>query len=247
MRHLANLLVIASLIAGLFGAVTAYLPPLNLPDSQLVGLTLNAPAGLRPGGGAPQALASKNTHLTPELLAALRAGGVRRVLVKEFAWARWSGRWIFLLGCVGLAAGAALKRAGARQPRPSAAGPAGGLPSPERALAAICAAVDALRAELPGLPDAPARFRRTLEVLTDVQERLVPDFIALRPVLTARLGLGGYARLMDRFAAGERQLNRAWSAAADEIEPEVVDCLHCGGELLAETAAALGSGMPREP
>ena len=247
MRHIANLLVIASLITGLFGAVTAYLPPLNLPDSQLAGLTLNAPAGQKPGGGAPQALAAKNSRLTPELLAALRAGGVRRVLVKEFAWTRWTGRWVFFLGCLGLAAGAALKRAVARGSRVRTAAAGGTGQSAEELLVSILDAVEALRAELPRLPDSPSRFHRTLEVLTDVQERLVPDFVAQRPVLTARLGLGGYARLMDHFAAGERQLNRAWSAAADEIEPEVGDCLdHCA-ELLAETAATLGSGMPPAP
>lgn len=239
MRLLANLLVTAALIAGLFGAVTAYLPPLSLPDSALAGLTLNAPAGLRSAAGAPQALAAKNTRLTPEILAALRANGVRRVLVKEFAWSRWTGCWTFLAGCVGLAAGAVLKRAGARRAHTPAAGASVPTHSPEAALGAIRTAVDALRAELPGLPDRAARLRRTLEVLTDVQERLVPDFVAQRPLLTAWLGLAGYARLMDGFAAGERQLNRAWSAAADCIEAEVIDCLDRGAELLEKTAAML--------
>jgi len=242
MRLFANLLVTAALVAGLFGAVTAYLPPLSLPDRQLAGLTLNAPAGTRPGGGAPQALASKNTHLTPVLLAALRANGVKRVLVKEFAWSRWSGSWLFLAGCVGLATGAALKRAGARRPRTGAANVARPVMKPEAALAALRRAVDGLRAELPGLPDRAARLRRTLEVLTDVQERLVPDFVAQRPALTAHLGLAGYARLMDGFAAGERQLNRAWSAAADGVEAEVVHCLDRGAALLTEPAAMFGAG-----
>jgi hypothetical protein len=245
MRLFANLLVTAALIAGLFGAVTAYLPPLSLPDRSLAGLTLNAPAGRRPGPGAPQPVAAKNTRLTPAILAALRANGVRRVLVKEFSWPRWSGRWLFLAGCAGLAAGAALKRSRRGRPQAAGAGTDSGDERPEVALAAVRAAVDALRAELPGLPDSAARLRRTLEVLTDVQERLAPDFVALRPALTARLGLAGYARLMDGFAAGERQLNRAWSAAADGFEAEVVECLDRGASLLADPAAMLGPGTPQ--
>ncbi len=243
MRPLANLLVMVSLVAGVFGAATAYLPPLSLPDSQLQGLTLNAPAGIRADpAGQPQPLAVKNARLTPELLAALRAAGVRRVRVKEFALARWSGAWLFLAGCAGLTLGAGLLRASAK--RTLAAAPAkGGAPrqSPEAVLAAMRGAVEALRAELPRLPDAEERLRRVLEVLTEVQEKFVPDFAALRPVLTARLGLAGYARLMDRFAAGERQVNRAWSAAADGIEDEVTDCLAQADLLLAEAAAAVGA------
>lgn len=241
MRLLANLLLMASLVAGIFGALTTYLPPLSLPDDQLVGLTLNAPAGLRAGpAGQPQPVARKDARVTPELLGTLRAAGVRRVRVKEFALARWSGAWLFLAGCAGLGAGAALLRGSTK--KRSAASPAGaGRPgdTPESILAAIRQAVDGLREEWPRLADRPARLRRTLEVLTKVQERLVPDFVALRPELTSRLRQAGYARLMDGFAAGERQINRAWSAAADGIEEEVVDCLEHAALLLAEPAALL--------
>jgi hypothetical protein len=248
MRLLANLLVMVSLVAGLFGAATAYLPSLSLPDQRLVGLTLNAPAGIGADpAGRPQPLAIKNARLTPELLATLRAAGVRRVRVKEFALARWDGAWLFLAGCAGLALGAGLLRASAK--KALTAGPAsGGAPgqTPEAVLAAMRRAVDGLRAELPRLPDVEERLRRVLDVLTEVQEKLVPDFAALRPVLTARLGLAGYARLMDRFAAGERQINRAWSAAADGIEEEVIDCLERAALLLAETMAALeGAATPK--
>ncbi len=241
MRLLANLLLIASLVAGIFGAAAAYLSPLSLPDDRLVGLTLNAPAGIGvDAAGRPQPLAVKNARLTPELLAALRAAGVRRVRGKEFALGRWSGAGLFLAGCAGLVLGAALLRASARRAlasAPAGAGSAG--ETPDAILAAMRRAVDGLRDELPRLPDPEERLRRVLDVLTEVQEKLVPDFAALRPMLTARLGLAGYARLMDRFAAGERQVNRAWSAAADGIEDEVTDCLGHASLLLAEAAAAL--------
>ena len=84
MRLLPPVLVTASLIAGLFGALTAYLPSLGLPDSRLIGLTLNAPAGVRADvAGKSEPIAAKDARLTPDLLATLRAAGVRRVRVKE--------------------------------------------------------------------------------------------------------------------------------------------------------------------
>jgi hypothetical protein len=249
MRLLSMLLRNASLIAGLFGAVTAYLPSLGLPDDQLIGLTLNAPAGIvSDAGGKPQALAAKDARLTPELLKTLRAAGVRRVRVKAFAVARWSGLWLFLAGCAGLAASARLGRAGARA-KPAAApdSAAAARENPEAVLAAIRGAVESLQTELPAFRNQTARCHRALDVLGAVQENLVPDFIALRPVLVGRLGLGGYARLMDRFAAGERQVNRAWSAAADGIDLETTACLEQATRLLAEAEALLGGigGIPK--
>lgn len=244
MRLTANLLLTFALLAGIFGAVTAYLPPLSLPDSQLAGLILNAPAGRQTGAsGQVRPLAPKDARLTPALLAALRAQGVRRVRVKEFAFARWSGAWLFLAGCAGLIAAAWMGKTAARRTlaavhRQSAARGE----SAESILAALRAGVDGLRAEWPDLPDRSARLRRTLDVLGDAQDNLVPAFAARRAIVTARLGLAGYARLMDRFAAGERQMNRAWSAAADGIEAEVVDCLERASVLLADAAACLESG-----
>ncbi len=242
MRLPANLVLIAALIAGLFGAVTAYLPPLSLGPERLAGLTLNAPAGLRrDASGGEQPIAGKNTRLTPELIATLRAAGVRRVRVKEFAVARWTGRWLFLAGCLGLVAGAWLVRRAQRQLLGGAPAGTPGAPgrSADALLGAIVGAVAGLRRELPGLAGPLERYHRTLAVLSDVQENLVPEFVALRPVLTAAIGSAGYARLMDRFAAGERQINRAWSAAADAREDEMTACLELGETLLDGAAAFL--------
>jgi len=246
MRAAANPLLIFSLVAGLFGAVTAYLPPLTLADGELVGLTLNAPAGTRlDAAGKPGPVALKDARLTPALLAELRAAGVRRVRVKEFAFARWSGSWLFLAGCAGLAVGARLAKARTRPPRAGAQAPAPEAGrSPAATLAAIRRAVDDLHAELPTFRDRAARCHRALDVLGGVQDNLVPDFIAQRPALVDQFGLGGYARLMDRFAAGERQVNRAWSAAADGIEDEITVCLERAGRLLGEAVDCLKSERP---
>jgi hypothetical protein len=51
--------------------------------------------------------------------------------------------------------------------------------------------------------------------------------------------MGGYAELMDRFAAGERQINRAWSAAADGYLDEATRCLSNVPAMLAEAEQKL--------
>ena len=57
-------------------------------------------------------------------------------------------------------------------------------------------------------------------------------------------GMTAYAEVMSRFAAGERLLNRAWSASADGYLDEVVQSLAAGNahlqaarELFARFAA----------
>jgi hypothetical protein len=51
--------------------------------------------------------------------------------------------------------------------------------------------------------------------------------------------MGGYARLMDVYAAAERAMNRAWSAAADNDETEAVASLERALVLLDESAKRL--------
>ncbi|MFU8829682.1 MAG: hypothetical protein ACNA8P_09650, partial [Phycisphaerales bacterium] len=72
-----------------------------------------------------------------------------------------------------------------------------------------------------------------------IQRDDVPAFVADRPALVNRLGLGGYAELMDNFAAMERQLNRAWSAAADGHLPESETCLQNAQPMVVETLRKL--------
>jgi hypothetical protein len=235
-KLLALLVVSVSLVLGLAGAMTAYSPPLALPDAQLLGLTLNAPAGLsRSPSGAAAPLANKGRQLNAELLAALRSSGESRVRVKEFAFSRWTGSVWFLVGCLGLGGGAWLIRRQTRQALEHArAAPAAGATA-ESAIDAIRQSVDRLRSALPTLSDEPGKLRRILDELTPVQEVHVPAFAAARSLLISRLGMSGYARLMDRFAAGERQINRAWAAAADGYLDESLECL-AAAEVLLEDA-----------
>ncbi len=244
MKLAAFLLIVVSMCVGVVGAITAYLPPLSLPDHRLVGLTLNDPAGNTSADvRAAAPIARKNDVLTPELLATLRGAGVERVRVKEFSFARWPEWWVFVLGCVGLGAAAFLvktanRRALAAKPTDGTAGGAAAV-SPERAVEAIGAELDALRERLSQTTGAEQRLEMILRSIEGLQQTHVAAFIAARPQLVARLGLGGYARLMDSFASAERAMNRAWSAAADDVESESRVCLDRAAALIAEAKVRL--------
>lgn len=244
MKLVAFLIIAVSMCVGVIGAVTAYLPPLSLADSSLVGLTLNAPAGnASTDPRAPRPIAKKGDTLTAELLATLRAANVQRVKVKEFSLARWPEWWLFVLGCAGLAGGAALVRSmrakalaaasSTHGPRPSGAAKLG----PAELLDAMRADLDTLRGKLHATPGQRDRLAAIVADIGHMQQTHVEAFLNARPQLTARLGLGGYARLMDAFAAAERAINRAWSAAADEVEAEALACIDRAAVLLAEARA----------
>jgi hypothetical protein len=263
MKILGFLIITAALVLGVSVAPTAYLPRLDLPDEQLIGLTLNAPAGVRPAdsGAEPAAddapaapapdpaapgepIAGANAELTPALLAELRANTVERVRVKEFAFARWSGRWWFLLAVIGLLGGAALVRLDMRQRLAASRrgeGSASGANAPEAALAAIIDAIEGLRRDLPSMASAHEREAAIIERFGEVQAVHVPAFVDARERLVSRHGLSGYAAIMDRFAAMERQINRAWSAAADAVDEEAIDCVERASALAVQTREALGA------
>ena len=245
MKILGFLIIAAALVLGVAVAPTAYVPPLDLPDEQLIGLTLNSDAGVASRDEPPadpvakrQPIATANTALTAELLAELRAAGVERVRVKEFAFGRWTGRWWFLLAVAGLLAGAALVRSDMRQRLAASRegrGLAPGTNSPEDSLAAIVEAIEGLRRDLPHMTTAHDREAAIIERLGEVQAVHVPAFVDAREPIVSSRGLAGFAAVMDRFAAMERQVNRAWSAAADGVEEEALDCLERASALAAET------------
>lgn len=244
MKLAAFLLITISLCIGVIGAVTAYLPPLSLADERLIGLTLNAPAGNTSADlRAPKPIAGKGTTLTSELLTALRGAGVERVKVKEFSFGRWPEWWMFVLGCGGLGAGALMVRSMRRRAASVASmeAGAGGVTrlSPEQTLEALQAEVDALRGRLRTTGTEEERLGLMLAEIAKMQQTHIAAFIGARPELTARLGMGGYARLMDSFASAERSINRAWSAAADGVEAEAAVCLDDASGLLAESRGRL--------
>jgi hypothetical protein len=239
MRILGRLLIWGSLAAGAASASTAYLVALDAPDGQLIGLELAAPAGKvehKDGTAAP--MAEPGSELTAPLLEELRRAGVRNARVKEFAWARWRGKWVFLGSLLGLAVGAVLVRRGDGS---AAAGPAEDQPerSPRRILEVIRDTVERLRAEVRSASDRASDLQAVIDQLGEVQRTQVPDLVNGRARLVAALGMSGYAVLMDTFAAAERQINRAWSAAVDGQHDEVLGCLEEASLLLAETMQEL--------
>ena len=73
------------------------------------------------------------------------------------------------------------------------------------------------------------RFRDDLARFADARESLGHLY-----------GLAAYAEIMSAFAAGERYLNRVWSASADGYMDEATDYLHRALEQFREAARALG-------
>jgi hypothetical protein len=239
MKLIAWVLIIVGLVAAIASAVTAYSPKTSLPDERLrtgsgEPLTLGAPAG-RSAGSATQPVARAGAKLTPALLAELRASDERRVRVKEFAFARWSEAWIFGLGCLAMLAGALLiRRDAAEQIAPTAHGAGAAHSGADEELRALRKELDELRRDVASTNEPSLQMQRIVERAERITADHVPAFIDARPQLVGRLGLAGYAQLMDRFAAGERQLNRAWSAAADEYEGEARACLENAAALFEE-------------
>ncbi|MEX0712346.1 MAG: hypothetical protein WD278_08345 [Pirellulales bacterium] len=239
MNLVGAILVTASLVSGALAAATAYLAPLNLADDLLAGLTLNAPAGAAAAAGGGMApLANPGEELTPALLKRLREADVEYVQVKQF-WPEgsplplWPGKWIFLASVAGLVAGALMIRSSSRRLITVSANAAGTL-SPDQALQGIRDTIDELRRDVAAMPGKPARLDVVVSRLTELQKRQMADFVDSRPLIVARFGLAGYAEIMDRYAAAERQINRAWSAAADRVDEEMTACLDQASELLGE-------------
>ncbi len=182
--------------------------------------------------------------LTADLLAMLRDNGVVFVKVKSFEIGRWSLNWVFMLAVVGLFGGAWWLRRTAKSALAageSATGPSM-VPAAEDSLKAARDAITKLIAEVAAIPPDDHNRRRLaiiLDRLSAVQEGPLQNFIAARPYVISRMGLSGYAAVMDRFAGAERQVNRAWSAAADGYLEESESCLVEAEPLFAEAIERL--------
>ena len=240
MRTAGYLAIAVSLALGAVAATTAYVPLLTDDAAALATHSgyahLNAPAGAERDAagrfvlsaeGARQPLAAAGTELTPEVQARLRAAGVQRVRVREFAFARWQYGWLFLLAVAGLLAGSAAVKGAAVRARRGPAGGAGRQPqrAPEAALAEILDMARALQRELPALSTDAERARAIIERVGRVQAVLTLQVVEGRDVLVGQLGMAAYAELMDAFSRLERTLNRAWSAAADGVLDEALRCI----------------------
>ncbi len=241
MKNLAYALITFGLIVGSLTAVTAYVPSLSGIGGAPV--TLNADAGRSPDDAAQPlvspAASEEPILLTDTLAATLAAAGVRRVRVKEFSFGRWDHGWLFLLALGAMLAGGLILRREERQKIAALLGrEADETETPGYALEAARHGVDALLGELVGQRHEEQMHHITSR-LDVIQQTHLAAFVDARPELVGRYGIAGYARVMDAFAAAERTLNRAWSAAADGVLPASIEALQIGMAHLEETQRRL--------
>jgi hypothetical protein len=230
-RFLVFLLVAGSLVLGLIAAASAYLVPLALDDARLVGLTA-ADAVVDPESRTP--LIARGAAVDAQSLKAMRDAGVQRLRVEEFAFSNWNERWLFLLASGGLFAGAMLSRRGARR----AVAESASAEPPESQLDRLEVALKKLLNAWPAAGPAPSP-KTLLATLSPLVDDVLPAFGDSRPAIVERLGLSGFAAVMDRFSAAERQIHRAWSAAADGVPEETLECIERAIVHLGETRAIL--------
>jgi hypothetical protein len=240
MKLLASLIITVCLALGAIAATTAYVPPVDAIRAEDA-LTLNAPAGRSPDDPT-QPLVAAGTLLDSEVLEQLRAANVSRVRVREFAFMQWEHKLWFLGAGVGLVIGAGMLRSDARRRVEMAehAHAEAGAP-PDQLLRQVRVGVMNLVRELTTMSDETARMDAIVERLDALRMKELEQFVESRALLVSRLGMGGYAQVMDRFAAAERQLNRAWSAAADRVPVEAVRCLEDALPCLEAALARLGA------
>ncbi|MEM7622970.1 MAG: hypothetical protein AAF235_07170 [Planctomycetota bacterium] len=189
--------------------------------------------------GAEAPLFPAGTELTPDVVARMIGDDasdpvVQRVKVAQFDHNRWSHFSWFIAAVAGMVAGGLLMRFFGKPARLAGEGGDTGS-SPAFAIAATIEVVESVLAEATEQEDLGEALALVGDRLGELQQTHLAAFAEAREVLIGRLGLGGFARVMDRFAAAERQINRAWSAAADG---RVGSVEHAPG-LLGESLACL--------
>ena len=241
MKSIAYALITFGLIVGSLAAVTAYVPSLDGVRAGDAPVTLNADAGVSPDDPSQPLVstAGEAVVLTEPLAAELAESGVRRVRVKEFAFGRWDHKWLFLLALGAmLGGGLILRRQDAQQMAVLLNRETDEHETPAYALEAARRDVDQIIGQLVGLRREEQMAHITAR-LDQIQQTHLAAFVEARPELIGRFGIAGFARIMDAFAAAERTLNRAWSAAADGVLPASIEALEIGSAHLEETQRRL--------
>lgn len=110
----------------------------------------------------------------------------------------------------------------------------------EESLARIVAGLEELDAGKDDLPTYEARFEIDRRFRADLEA-----FAEARGGLSHMYGLQAYADIMSAFAAGERYLNRVWSASADGYVDEVREYIGRAREMFLETRQKLDEAARR--
>jgi len=230
-RLLSTLLIACSVALGTLCATNAYAPRLEA----ITGTdeyTLNGAVGRDPGAPSqPFARAPAPRDRVPiddAWLTRARANvidgtpQIHRVPVREFRFSRWDGKWGFAIACGGLGCAALLARSG--KPRAPDEGEEKET-SPIEAIVVLVQETQALHRDIQAMSDHEEICRTILRRVETLERGAIEEVVGMREKAIALSGLGGWARLMDRFASGERLLRRAWSAAADGHVDEAVASL----------------------
>lgn len=136
-------------------------------------------------------------------------------------WMSQSGGW-FLLGLLLVVAGAVVGRVAVRKEIEAAGAPGdAGVLDPSQILGSLLEEIRALHQDMLGkatpTSDDFDRFKDAIDVL--LIDKVQP-LVEARASLQHRWGLAGFAAVFSPFSAGERRLNRAWSALVDSHWPE---------------------------
>jgi hypothetical protein len=83
---------------------------------------------------------------------------------------------------------------------------------------------------------APSQITKRIDDVMADDFRMFADG---RNSITAEYGLDVFADVMTQFAAGERAINRAWSASADGYVDEAATCIERGQQMLQEAKTLL--------
>ena len=153
------------------------------------------------------------------------AGALAAVVDKE------NIQWYYFAAAFGVGvAGIALVRIGQRQISHSEGKLVSDMQSIEASLSRTVENITQLNAEKHSIDTYDMRHR--------IDELLVEDlttFVQARESIAHVHGLGAYADVMSCFAAGERYLNRVWSASADGYIDEVNAYLDKAQEQFSES------------
>ncbi len=242
MKLLASLLIAIFLCLGALATTTAYLPTLDSLDSTLeadpdIVLTLAAPAGIQKSDkgqpildakGHKQILVDpkKTSSIDRQMIDHLRKAGVFRVQILEFALGRWSLSWLFLLSVIGITGGGLMIKKQTQQEVAAFAEAAvnEGL-SVEQTMDEVQGWLGELAREVLDDPDEVQANTRITRKLDELGKNQLAKVLESRAVLQNRFGLAGFAEFMSLYSILERRIHRAWSAAADGVHEEAVECL----------------------
>ena len=108
----------------------------------------------------------------------------------------------------------------------------------------IKSSLDRLLANIAKLQDSQDKMPPS-KITKYIDDVLAEDFRVFaegRDSITAEHGLSVFAEVMTHFAAGERAINRAWSAAADGYVDETATCIERAENMLISAKKELASG-----